>query len=117
MNGKIEKFEDIVAWQKSKDMTLSIYNYLKDCRDYSFKDQLQRASVSVMNNIAEGYEKRSDKDFRRYLLVAKASCAEVRSMLYLAKELHYLSESQAVTTQVLTVDVSKLLFNFIKRLE
>ncbi len=67
MNSKIEKFEDIVAWQRSKDMTLSIYNYLKDCRDFSFKDQLQRASVSVMNNIAEGYERRSNKELNQFL--------------------------------------------------
>ncbi|NQU81511.1 MAG: four helix bundle protein [Bacteroidetes bacterium] len=62
---KIERFEDIIAWQKAKDLTIDIYTHFKDNRDFAFKDQIQRASVSVMNIIAEGFERGSDADFRK----------------------------------------------------
>jgi four helix bundle protein len=84
---KFDRFEDIIAWQKAKVMTLKIYSYFKDSRDYGFKDQICRASVSVMNNIAEGFERKSDNEFMHFLYIAKSSCGEVRSMLYLAEEL------------------------------
>ena len=67
-------------------MTLEIYKEFGNCKDYGFKDQVQRASVSVMNNIAEGFERRGDKEFKHFLFIAKGSCGEVRSMLYLARE-------------------------------
>ena len=59
------------------------------CRDYGFRDQIQRASVSIMNNIAEGFESGSDAKFLYFLNVAKGSCSEVKSMLYLCEDLHY----------------------------
>jgi len=62
-------------------------------KDFGFKDQICRASVSVMNNIAEGFERRSDAEFKRFLFIAKGSCGEVRSMLYLALELRYIQMS------------------------
>jgi four helix bundle protein len=78
---KIECFEDIIAWQKAKDVTSKIYAQFRLNRDYGFKDQIQRASVSVMNNIAEGFERKSNAEFRQFLYIAKGSCGEVRSML------------------------------------
>ena len=60
---KIEKFEDIIAWQKSDRLTRNIYLHFSNCRDYSFRDQIQRASISIMNNIAEGFERRTNKEF------------------------------------------------------
>ena len=83
---RIEKFEDIIAWQKSKEFALEIYNLFENCKDYSFRDQIQRAAISVMNNIAEGFERKSNKDFQKFLFISKASCGEIRSMLYLAFE-------------------------------
>lgn len=68
---KISRFEDIVAWQKSKTLTVQIYKNTKNSRDYGFKDQIQRASVSIMNNIAEGFERRSNKEFTYFLYVAE----------------------------------------------
>ena len=85
---KFNRFEDIIAWQKAKEMTVSIYNLFDLNKDYSFKDQIQRASVSIMNNIAEGFERKSNNEFKHFLFIAKGSCGEVRSMLILAKELN-----------------------------
>jgi len=59
----ISKFEDIISWQKSKELTLLVYELFKDNRDFSFVDQIRRASVSIMNNIAEGFERKSNKEF------------------------------------------------------
>ena len=113
---KIEKFEDIIAWQKAKDLTLEIYHIFKNNRDFSFKDQIQRASVSIMNNIAEGFERRTNQEFLHFLYIAKGSCGEVRSMLYLASELKYGSEKEFNNLHNLTVEISKMLSGFIKTL-
>ena len=78
---KIDRFEDIIAWQKAKSLTLNIYTLFAESKDFGFKDQIQRASVSVMNNIAEGFERKTNKEFKYFLFVAKGSCGEVRSMI------------------------------------
>ena len=111
---KIEKFEDIIAWKKSKELTIHIYRCFSVNRDFDFKDQIQRASVSIMNNIAEGYERRGDKEFKRFLYIAKGSCGEVRSMLYLSLDLKYISEEKYKFLSDLTIEISKILSGFIK---
>lgn len=113
---KIEKFEDIVSWKKAKVLTIKIYKKFETCKDFGFRDQIQRASVSIMNNIAEGFERRGDKEFKHFLFIAKGSCGEVRSMLYLALELKYLTEEQFKENYDLSVEISKLLSGFIKTL-
>lgn len=84
-------FEDLEVWKKSKEFNILCYKSFDNLRDYSFRDQIRRASVSIMNNIAEGFERRSNKEFRNFLFIAKGSCGEVRSMLSLAVELKYVS--------------------------
>ena len=113
---KFERFEEIIAWQKAKEMTTQIYTLLKDNKDYGFKDQIQRSSVSIMNNIAEGFERRSNIEFRQFLFIAKSSCGEVRSMLYLARSLDYLSESDFINLLNNSVEISKTLSGLIKTL-
>ena len=113
---KIDQFEDILAWQKAKIMTLRIYSSMKDLKDYGFKDQLCRASVSVMNNIAEGFERRSDNEFKHFLYIAKGSCGEVRSMLYLAFELKYLKEEEYSFLLNSSKEISKIISGLIKTL-
>jgi len=113
---KIEKFEDIIAWQKSKELSLIIYEKFKDIHDFSFKNQIQRAVISIMNNIAEGFERRGDKEFKHFLFMAKGSCGEVRSMLYLGLELGYLSGDNFKKLHNLSLEISKLLSGFIKTL-
>ena len=90
----IEKFEDIIAWQKARTLTRSIYSVSRRgefARDFGLSGQIQRAAISIMSNIAEGFERRGAKEFRQFLCISKSSCSEVRSHLYIAHDLHYLS--------------------------
>ena len=113
---KIEKFEDIIAWQKAKILTLQIYSVFRLSKDYSFKDQIQRASISIMNNIAEGFERKSNKEIIQFFYIAKGSCAEVRSMLILCKDLKYINSDEYNRLNDLSLDISRLLSGFIKTL-
>lgn len=113
---KINKFEDIVVWQKTKELTTICYKSFNNLRDFSFKDQIQRAAVSIMNNIAEGFERMGNKEFKKFLYISKGSCAEVRSMLYLALELHYISEQEFNNLYERTVEISRMLSGLIKTL-
>ena len=91
----MRKFEDLVIWQESRVLVVDIYNMMRSLKDYGFKDQIQRATVSIMNNISEGSESGSDAIFIRYLKIAKGSCAEVKSMLYLSEDFEICSHSKA----------------------
>lgn len=112
----IQKFEDIIAWQKAKSLTLSIYKIFQVNKDFGFRDQIQRASVSIMNNLAEGFERKGDKEFKYFLFIAKGSCGEVRSMLYLALELKYITQKEFNELYSLSIEISKMLSGFIKTL-
>lgn len=112
----IEKFEDILIWQKAHKFSLDIYKLMQVCRDYSFRDQLQRAIVSIMNNIAEGFERRGNKEFKYFLFIAKGSCGEARSMLYLAKDLKYINEKDFENLMERSLEISKMLSGLIKKL-
>ncbi len=113
---RIERFEDILAWQKAKLLTVGIYKIFENSKDFGFRDQIQRASVSVMNNIAEGFERKSNKEFRFFLFVAKGSCGEVRSMLILAQELNKINKDQAQPLQVLAEEISRMISGLLKTL-
>ena len=104
----INKFEDIIAWQKAQDLAVDIYYVFKDSKDFGFKDQIQRASVSVSNNIAEGFDRMSDKEFVRFLYIALASCSEVKSMLYLTERLNYLNHEQTQRLLIKQMKLAKL---------
>ncbi len=113
---KIEKFEDIIAWQKAKELTITIYSQFKNCRDFSFRDQIRRASVSIMNNIAEGFERKTNKELINFLYIAKGSCGEVRSMFYLALEFGYINKEQFRKNYDLSIEISRIIAGFIKTL-
>ena len=87
-------FEELSSWSFAKKLTIQVYELMQNNHDYGFREQIQRAAVSIMNNIAEGSEAGSPQAFVRYLYIAKGSCAEVRSMVYLCKELNYCSEEE-----------------------
>ncbi len=112
----IKSFEDILAWTKAKELNILIFSLFVNTKNYSFKDQIQRASVSIMNNIAEGYERNGNKEFRNFLYIAKGSCAEVRSMLYLALELKYISKNDFAEAFKLSIEISRMLSGLIKTL-
>ena len=112
----IERFEDMKAWQKAKDMTVLIYRLFEHSKDFGFRDQIQRASVSVMNNISEGFERKGNKEFAHFLYIAKGSSGEVRSMLILAKELNKIPETNFNQLFILSEEISKMLSGFIKKL-
>lgn len=114
---KIEKFEDIQAWQKAKELTLLVYIIFKENRDYRFKDQIQAASVSIMNNIAEGFERKGNKELSRFLYISKGSSGEVRSMLYLAIELKYITRKNFEEMYGLSLEISKMLAGFISKIQ
>ena len=113
----IRNFEEIIAWQKAEELSLLIYALFKSSRDYRFKDQIQSAAVSVMNNIAEGFERQSNKEFLRFLYIAKGSSGEVRSMSHLAVKLKYISEDDYKQIILLSRDISKMLYGLIQKLQ
>jgi four helix bundle protein len=112
----ITRFEDIIAWQKSKELVLLVYATFKTTKDFSFKNQIERASISVMNNIAEGFERQTNKEFKNFLYTAKGSCGEVRSMLSIAKELKYITHEEFLTLERFSIDISKIISGLIKTL-
>ena len=92
---KITCFEDLDIWQLARKFTVNIYREFRNNRDYSFRDQIQRSSVSIMNNIAEGYERNMPNEFIRYLKIAKGSVGEAKSMLYVSEDIEYLSQKRS----------------------
>lgn len=113
---KFNQFEDIIAWQKAQELTLIIYKKFNTIKDYSYRNQITKATTSIMNNIAEGFERKSNKDFSMFLFIAKGSCGEVRSMVHLGHNIKYLSESDSADIINKTIEISKMLSGLIKTL-
>lgn len=113
---KANRFEDIITWQKARKLNITLYTTLKDLKDFNFKTQILRASISIMNNIAEGFERKTNKEFVQFLFIAKGSAGEVRSMLYLANDLKYINDEQCKCLCDEVEIISKMLSNFIKTL-
>ena len=112
----IQKLEDALAWQKARSLVVLIYGLFKLCKDYSFRDQITRAVISIMNNIAEGFERQTNKEFKQFLFIAKGSCGEVRSMLYAAADLHYISNEEFIKTHQSVLEISRMISGLIKTL-
>jgi four helix bundle protein len=105
-------FEDLVAWQKARELTKHIYRITSDgdfARDFGLRDQIRRAAVSIMSNIAEGCDRGSRAEFHQFLVIAKASCAEVRSQLYVAYDVGYLSQESFNALKNNTEELSKII--------
>ena len=86
--------ENLFVWKESRSFVNAIYKMMANCKDWGFRDQIQRASVSIMNNIAEGCESGSDAKFLNFLNISRGSCAEVRSMLYLCEDLGFCTKDE-----------------------
>ncbi len=107
-----KSFEDIQAWQKARLVTRMIYEVTAEgnfARDYGLRDQVRRASVSVMANIAEGFGRRSDKEFANFLNMAHGSVSEVQSHLYVALDLNYIDQTSFTKLNNLLDEVSRMI--------
>jgi len=108
----IERFEDLEAWIKARELTRAIYEITGKndfARDYALRDQIRRAVVSVMSNIAEGFERQGDKEFQHFLSIAKGSAGEIRSQLYIALDICLINEEQFKKLLALTEEVSRII--------
>jgi len=112
----IQRFEDIIAWQKAQDLAYQIYLEFNNLRDFGFRDQIRRAVVSISNNIAEGFDRRTDADFSRFIYYAIGSCSEEKSMLYLAARLNYIETEKSRILIEQTIEISKISHGLIKTL-
>ncbi|MES2765184.1 MAG: four helix bundle protein [Bacteroidota bacterium] len=115
----IEKFEDILAWQKARELSKEVYTLTSTgnfSKDFSLKDQIRRASVSVMLNIAEGFARRSNNEFRQFLYIARGSSAEVQSALYIALDQNYISQEDFDTLYKLADDCAKMIAGLIRHI-
>lgn len=112
MSGRIERFEDLIAWQKARSLAQAIYQTTRQgnfAKDFGLSNQIQRAAVSAMSNIAEGFERGNRGEFFHFLSIAKSSCAEVRSQLYLAFDVGYLSQDRFDKLLGQTEEISRIL--------
>ena len=108
--------ENLYIWQQSRKFVNSIYKMMATCKDWGFKDQIQRASVSIMNNIAEGSESGSDAKYINFLNIAKGSCSEVRSMLYLCEDFSFCTSEERITLQSQLKQISSGIVHMIDKL-
>lgn len=91
----VKRFEDLEIWQLSRELLKLIYDDFRNCKDYSLKDQIISAGLSIQNNIAEGFSRNSDKEFRQFLNISKGSCGEVKSIYYSAEDQRYITKQTA----------------------
>lgn len=116
----IKRFTDIVAWQKARELTNTIYMLTRKgafAKDWGLRDQIQRASVSICSNIAEGFERSGNKEFVNFLWIAKGSTGEVLSQLYIAKDCGYIDDVAFGNIQERLQLISAMLYNLIRSLK
>src|SRR3954462_9109573 len=112
MGGEILKFEDIIAWQKARVLCAAVYRVTSEgtfAKDFPLRDQIRRAAISVMSNIAEGFERGKPSEFHQFLCIAKASCAELRSQLYTALDARHLTHAEFDALMQLAVEVGRVI--------
>jgi four helix bundle protein len=113
----IQRFEDLISWQKARELTKGVYAALSQCRDRGFTDQIQRAAVSIMSNLAEGFERGTQAELLNYLYIAKGSAGEVRAQLYIAVDVGYLNDEKFKYLSSLALDCSRLIQSFAVRVK
>jgi four helix bundle protein len=109
---KVERFEDLMVWQKARGLTKEIYTMTSRgqfARDFGLSQQIQRACVSIMSNLAEGFERGGRAEFHQFIVVSKASCAEVRCQLYVALDVGYINQLEFDALKSKAEEISKLL--------
>ena len=117
--GTFRSFEEIEAWQQARELTKKIYKISKEgafARDFGLRDQIRKASVSVMSNIAEGFERGCTREFNQFLSIAKASSGEVRSQLYVALDQHYITEEMFRELSETSKSISRMISSLMRYL-
>ncbi|MEP7322941.1 MAG: four helix bundle protein [Saprospiraceae bacterium] len=114
MDQKYQSFEDLIIWKESMKLSVEIYKLFKSCKDFGFKDQIQRSAISVPSNIAEGFERQTDKEFVQYLYIAKGSSGELRTQIYLAIELGYIENELGLNLIEATKKISGMIYRLIQ---
>ena len=117
---RIEKFEDIEAWKSAREVTRLIYRISSSgnfSKDFALVNQIRRASISILSNIAEGFERGGDKEFIQFLTIAKGSCGEVRAQLYVAYDQNYIDKEQYILVHDKLNETSRMLSGLIKYLQ
>ena len=109
------KCENLDVWKRACRVSVDIYKVFKDCKDYGFKDQITRSSLSIPSNIAEGVERYSNQETVRFLDIARASCAELVTQIYIAIEIGYLSKDAGFKLKNEIEEISKMITSLIKR--
>ena len=97
MENNFQSFEDLFIWQEGVELSVDLYTSLKNCKDFGLRDQIQRSSVSVPSNIAEGFERQTDKEFIQFLYIAKGSSAELRTQLYIASRVLIIEKDKCLS--------------------
>jgi four helix bundle protein len=118
--GTITNFEDLEAWKKAREITMAIYKITSDGdfgSDFSLKDQIRRASVAIMANIAEGYERGGNKEFIHFLSMAKGSAGEVRSLLYVALDAGLIHDNDYEQLMTIVLETSRLISGLMRYLK
>jgi four helix bundle protein len=112
--GTIKKFEDLEIWQLARELLKLIYDDFRNCKDFTFKNQITSAGLSIMNNTAEGFSRDSDKEFKQFLNISKGSNGEVKSMYYVAEDQKYVAVEIATDRRnridVLMVKISNFMY-------
>ncbi|MCW1967603.1 MAG: four helix bundle protein [Anaerolineae bacterium] len=109
---KVERFEDLIAWQKARELTQSIYQATREdafAKDFGLRNQIQRATVSIMSNIAEGFERNRPNEFHQFLSISKGSCGEVQSQLYVAFDVGYITDPKFSKLMTQAKEVGRIL--------
>jgi len=112
----IQKFEDIIAWQKAQDLAIEIFSEFGELKHWGFRDQICNAAVSISNNIAEGFDRSSDADFSRFLYIALGSASETKSMIYRTARLKFISNEKQQRLIDQSDEVSRIIRGLIKSL-
>jgi four helix bundle protein len=111
----MEAFEKLDVWKRSSRLCVELYKILANCREAGFKDQITRAALSVPSNIAEGYERDSGREFARFLRIAKGSCGELRTQLYIGAETGFLEKRVALGMVAEATEIARMLQGLIGR--
>jgi len=113
----MEAFEDLEVWKRSSRLAVDLYQCLSECRDWGYKDQATRSALSIPSNIAEGYERNSRNEYSRFLKIAKGSCGELRTQLYIGCKAGLMDEAIALPMIAEAKEISRMLQGLILKLQ